>query len=101
LALTTGVVKNRDVATCREADVVVVSGVLLVNEDLKWLREASDCLQRAGCYVVPALSGATALHHINEGIRPAVLVAALKMSGIGGTELSRVVCDVSPRTGLS
>jgi len=99
-ALATAVVTIANVAIRRDADIIDAPGVLLVHEDLSWLRAASDVLQRAGFEVVPAVSGATALHHVNEGFRPAVLVAGLRMAGIGGIELSTVIHDVSPATAI-
>lgn len=69
-----------------------------MHEDLTWLRAASDALHKAGFEAVSTLSGAGALHHVNEGFRPAVLVTAVRMAGIGGIELSNAIHDVSPET---
>lgn len=77
---------------------LISAGVLLVDDDVGVLRMASDALAREGFGVVSTQSGAGALHHVNEGFRPNVLVASIRMPGISGIELADAIHDLSPTT---
>lgn len=76
----------------------IAAGVLLVDDDAGVLRVASNALAREGFEVVSTQSGAGALHQVNEGFRPDVLVASIRMPGINGIELADAIHDVSPST---
>jgi CheY-like chemotaxis protein len=86
--------QNRNVAT------VISSGLLLVHDNVDWLRLACGVLRSDGFDVVTAPSGAAALHQVNEGFRPAVVVASLRLPGIGGLELAGAIRDLDGSTGV-
>lgn len=77
---------------------LISAGVLLVDDDVGVLRLASDALAKEGIEVVSTQSGAGALHHVNEGFRPTVVVASIRMPGISGIELADAIHDLSPTT---
>lgn len=77
---------------------VLSAGVLVVDDDDGVLRLASDALAGEGFEVVSMQSGAAALHHLNEGFRPGVVVTSIRMPGISGIELAGAIHDLSPTT---
>ena len=71
------------------APAVVPASVLLVrNDHPTWLQAVSATLRAAGFEVRSVTSGGDALHHVNKGFHPAVVVATAQMAGIGGLELA-------------
>lgn len=72
--------------------------VLIVEDDVLQREEMSDVLTREGMRVVSVDNGFAAMHQIRRS-RPAVVVLDLKMPGIDGLQVARLIqtLDYEPK----
>jgi DNA-binding response OmpR family regulator len=70
--------------------------VLLVDDDASLLDSATMALVNEGFDVLATRNGTDALHQVNDGFQPTVLVAGTRAMDIMGAELADAIRDVSP-----
>ncbi len=72
--------------------------VLVVEDDVLQREEMLDALTRDGMRVVSAVNGFAAMHQIRRS-RPAVVVLDLKMPGLDGLQVARLIqtLDYEPK----
>ncbi len=71
--------------------------VLLVDDDAGVRRALEELLRVSGFDVTGAESGADALHAIEEGLRPDLLISDIVMPGISGVSLAHRLRERFPR----
>ncbi len=71
--------------------------ILLVDDDLPWLRTASDTLGRGGFHVIATLSAGAAVALLRRGLRPAIVVITARMAS-ATADISTEIRLLSPTT---
>lgn len=70
--------------------------VLVVDDDRDVVDLFADTLREAGHRVEGALTGTDAVRQVEEGLRPCVVLADVRMPRMDGWDLSRALQDLVP-----